>query len=160
MYMEGRMQLHLWEMQDVDEETKVFWAQLLDEDAKLQDSELSSDEHPSITDVDANEPMTSPPRDPTSPIGHGIRRSPLAMSTARNGFNRPPVFGPYEVTQDQRVKALHRQVMTEFVLVGVLSAMVRVLPSLLNSLLRHTQIFAAILIPIPSLKHAMSMHHS
>jgi hypothetical protein len=131
VYLRGHVQLRVWEMQDVDEEAKVFWAQVMGQNAPVQDSELSGDEHPSIPDEDVNDRSSYSPRSSTSSTSRGVhqlqrRLAAIPTSAARNGFNRPPVFGPEKVVQDPRIKALHRQVMNEILLVGVVSAMVRV----------------------------------
>ena len=176
MYIRGRVQLRVWELQDVDEEARIFWSQILGPEETLgdadvvQDSDVSVDDHTSYAGSEPDlDPMTFPPpslASTSSLAPHSRpplkRPSVVPTSAARNGFNRPPVFGPDKVVQDPRIQALHRQVMNEVVLVGFLSAMVRVF--LLRTgiqgcflisfgTLTNVQLFSAIVIPIPSVNH-------
>jgi hypothetical protein len=87
-----------------------------------------SEDYKAIADV-GSDPVArvdSPPSSSTSIPQDGLREPPpvVPLHAARNGFNRPPVFGPDNVVLDPRIRALHRQVVREVFLVGFVSAVV------------------------------------
>ena len=159
MFARGRVQLRVWELQDVDEEARRFWTKTLDPEDKSNSDYLLewdpvSEDYKAIADV-GSDPVArvdSPPSSSTSipqDDSAGLREPPpvVPLHAARNGFNRPPVFGPDKVVLDPRIKALHRQVVREVFLVGFVSAVVSSLPGystfgLCLSLFRFSQLLS------------------
>ena len=134
MFARGRVQLRVWELQDVDEEARRFWTKTLDPEDKSNSEYLLewdpiSEDYKAVPDVGSDPAVArvdSPPSSSTSIPQDPLREPPVAvpLHAARNGFNRPPVFGPDKVVLDPRIKALHRQVVREVVLVGFICAVV------------------------------------
>src|ERR1700722_3678687 len=105
VWQRGNVQLRVWEMQDVDEDFKTFWDRLLVEE-----------DEPSGGRWDSG--------------GTGFRpkfssKSSLPfLSPTRNGFIRPPIFGPEKVVLDPTIKAVHQKVVNEILSLGLCAAVV------------------------------------
>jgi hypothetical protein len=122
----GGVQLRTWELQEVDEEeTKHLWDRVLislpeNEPYQTRDS-VSLTPEPSSTNKF--------PRVGQSSTRLGRRHfatisSRIPFSPARNGFRRPPVFGPLKVIQDPRIKATHRRTIADILWVAALCGVV------------------------------------
>jgi hypothetical protein len=137
LWLRGTVQLRVWELQDVDEDVKTFWAQLLGttespERNVVRHWDPVTNEYVPATDTSVGVKPSRSFRSTETRLAHGS--SPRRWSSqsfrvpiyrSRNGFLRPPVFGPDKVIVDPRIKAVHRQVMNEIIIVGLLSAAVR-----------------------------------
>jgi hypothetical protein len=99
-------------MQDVDEEDKIFWERVFVED-----------DEPSWGFRD---PGTAGPDAERAHLRRNKKSSSAlpAISSTRNGFTRPPIFGPEKVVLDSRIKAAHQQLMNEILRLGVVAALV------------------------------------
>ncbi|TDL29970.1 hypothetical protein BD410DRAFT_823929 [Rickenella mellea] len=58
------------------------------------------------------------------PNGPRAVRTPRTPPTSRNGYHRPPIFGPERVVQDPRIKEVHKAVVRDILVVGALSIVV------------------------------------
>jgi hypothetical protein len=93
-------------MQDIDEGFKAFWNRLL-----LDDEETGlAIEHPRSSQGISTGGPSLPTQAPLSPT--------------RNGFARPPVFGPERVVIDEQIKAVHKKIVNEILRTGFVVALV------------------------------------
>jgi hypothetical protein len=92
-------------MQDVDEDFKTFWDRLLVEE-----------DEPSGGRWDSGGTGFRPNRSSKSSLPF--------LSPTRNGFIRPPIFGPEKVVLDPTIKAVHQKVMNEILSLGLCAAVV------------------------------------
>jgi hypothetical protein len=137
LWLRGTVQLRVWELQDVDEDAKTFWAQLLGttespEQNVVRHWDPVTNEYVPATDTGDGVKPSRSVRSTETRLTHGPSqhrwssqsfRVPIYRS--RNGFLRPPVFGPDKIVVDPRIKEVHRQVMNEIIIIGLLSAAVR-----------------------------------
>lgn len=134
------MQLRAWELQDVDEEANAFFdrvvgcpshGQHLGQGRGLQYNSCNDAYSQPIPlalpplrlkDKFAIAPFAGPEGGFHKRDGEYVHDFPPPMkaptSPARNGFLRPPIFGPERVVLDPRIKALHKQVLLSIFYVG------------------------------------------
>jgi hypothetical protein len=69
---------------------------------------------------------------PTLPANRlSIRKRLRGRPTGRNGYHRPPVFGPERVVEDPRIQAYHKQVYDDIIRVALITFALTVLVVLL-----------------------------
>jgi hypothetical protein len=134
-------------MQDVDEDAKAFWDQLL---VELDEPSGSYTQRwdfqgPSLVRRDT--------------AGTSSKRPTPRASPVRNGFTRPAIFGPEKVVLDPQIKAVHQKVVNEILRVGVGAALVSCITGKNRTDRRScpwidlSQAFAVLAVCVPSRLH-------
>ncbi|KAF8872757.1 hypothetical protein BD779DRAFT_1571792 [Infundibulicybe gibba] len=134
VWMRGGTQLRVWELQEMDEESRVYADKVLQPRQlaeihpgleklgtsssglymhKGDDDDTSSSAYPTpvlsanpTQDLAAIAPFTVAEAGHPAPIMH-------YPTSLMSGFMRPPIFGPERVVMDPRIKAVHQQVMND-----------------------------------------------
>jgi hypothetical protein len=129
----GKVQMRVWELQDVEDDRGLFWTRILSPNREVC-CICKGTRYGGSGSADIKLPFLEDDRSAIAPfIGYGepFRHAdhsvdfppPLKVSTslARNGFLRPPIFGPERVVLDPRIKAVHNEVLYSIFYVGFLA---------------------------------------
>lgn len=130
------VQLRVWEMDEMDEEALAYWDGVAGgprpppHPHSSPSSSASSGSDPSSSEDETGKDTRkrSAAGGAVAPFaGHRIAPFlfPRATARTRNGYRRPPVFGPEKVVMDARVLAAHKAVLAETMRFGVFCLLVR-----------------------------------
>lgn len=140
VWQRGNIQLRVWEMQDMDDEARVFVCNILnsrlEEDPPQRPDGLDAPPLPlesyhrkerrksraeyHCQDLAYIAPFTVSKEElETQPSSENTMASSMqGPQPATPQFLRPPMFGPERVVLDPRIKAVHQQVMRDILWVG------------------------------------------
>lgn len=88
---------------------------------------------------------------PRKTLGEAV----IEVRDTRNGYHRPPIFGPEKVVKDPRILALHKSIVKEILQVGFVWTVVcyfRILDPTMAAETPH-QIFTVVILAVPSGHH-------
>ncbi|KAG6854442.1 hypothetical protein C0991_006521 [Blastosporella zonata] len=123
VWMRGATQLRVWEMQEMDAEAKAFVDGIQDQHTYPPQNAPSLDDK-KLRLAESNVSAIAP----FSLEAQMSANCPSVLSDAIpsygtvvpvHNFHRPPVFGPEVVVLDPRIKALHRQILTDTIWIAV-----------------------------------------
>jgi len=142
IWRRGNMQLHVWELQETDEESKLFVRSVLGNSwpspspGRLNFGQVCNSPDGTGTKDGKPVPIYIMDKD-DSKASIPYQSNPRKGSDAKNGFSRPPIFGPERVVLDPFIQETHRRVMRDILVVAI----------------GYTLVFSAIVLSVPARVH-------